>query len=304
MFLEKKDKSTNMSNKNRKGGIPFFNMHFITTSISTMLVLLLLGLIVFFVLAANDLSTYVKENINLTVLLDDNSTSKEIQKTQNKLSQFEFVKQTTYISKEEAFKEHTEELGTDPIEFLGYNPFSPSIEVKLHAPYANRDSIEKVERIIKRLPHTSEIIYHKELIDMVNSNITKINIALLFLAGLFGLISFALIHTTIRLSIYSKRFIIHTMKLVGASWGFIRRPFLVKSIWGGLFAALLANATLLLSAYFLIRYNPSLSPLFRPQVLLAVGLSVFIFGITITLICSYISVSKFLRMRGDSIYYV
>ncbi len=304
MFLEKKDKSTNMSNKNRKGGIPFFNMHFITTSISTMLVLLLLGLIVFFVLAANDLSTYVKENINLTVLLDDNSTSKEIQKTQNKLSQFEFVKQTTYISKEEALKEHTEELGTDPIEFLGYNPFSPSIEVKLHAPYANRDSIEKVERIIKRLPHTSEIIYHKELIDMVNSNITKINIALLFLAGLFGLISFALIHTTIRLSIYSKRFIIHTMKLVGASWGFIRRPFLVKSIWGGLFAALLANATLLLSAYFLIRYNPSLSPLFRPQVLLAVGLSVFIFGITITLICSYISVSKFLRMRGDSIYYV
>lgn len=304
MFLEKKDKSTNMSNKNRKGGIPFFNMHFITTSISTMLVLLLLGLIVFFVLAANDLSTYVKENINLTVLLDDNSTSKEIQKTQNKLSQFEFVKQTTYISKEEALKEHTEELGTDPIEFLGYNPFSPSIEVKLHAPYANRDSIEKVERIIKRLPHTSEIIYHKELIDMVNSNITKINIALLFLAGLFGLISFALIHTTIRLSIYSKRFIIHTMKLVGASWCFIRRPFLVKSIWGGLFAALLANATLLLSAYFLIRYNPSLSPLFRPQVLLAVGLSVFIFGITITLICSYISVSKFLRMRGDSIYYV
>lgn len=304
MFLEKKDKSTNMSNKNRKGGIPFFNMHFITTSISTMLVLLLLGLIVFFVLAANDLSTYVKENINLTVLLDDNSTSKEIQKTQNKLSQFEFVKQTTYISKEEALKEHTEELGTDPIEFLGYNPFSPSIEVKLHAPYANRDSIEKVERIIKRLPHTSEIIYHKELIDMVNSNITKINIALLFLAGLFGLISFALIHTTIRLSIYSKRFIIHTMKLVGASWGFIRRPFLVKSIWGGLFAALLANATLLLAAYFLIRYNPSLSPLFRPQVLLAVGLSVFIFGITITLICSYISVSKFLRMRGDSIYYV
>ena len=206
-----------MKSKSRNNAVSYFDMQFITSSISTTLVLLLLGLVVFFVLAANNLSVYVRENINFSVLISDDMKETDILKLQKRLNNEPFVKETEYISKKQALKEQTEAMGTDPQEFLGYNPFTASIEIKLHSDYANSDSIAKIEKLIKRNTNIQDVLYQKDLIDAVNENIRNISLVLLALAVMLTFISFALINNTIRLAIYSKRFLIHTMKLVGAS---------------------------------------------------------------------------------------
>ena len=215
-----------MRNQHKYKSGSIFDMQFITSSISTTLVLLLLGLVVFFVLTAHNLSVYVRENISFSVLISDDMKEADILKLQKKLNQEPFVKQSEYISNKQALKEQTEAMGTDPEEFLGYNPFTASIEIKLHSDYANSDSIAKIEKMIKKNTNIQDVLYRKELIDAVNDNIRNISLVLLALAVVLTFISFALINNTIRLAIYSKRFLIHTMKLVGASWGFIRGPFL------------------------------------------------------------------------------
>ena len=206
-----------MGNKNRYKSKSLFDMQFITSSISTTLVLLLLGLVVFFVLTAHNMSVYVRENISFSVLISDDMKEADILKLQKKLNQEPFVKQSEYISKKQALKEQTEAMGTDPEEFLGYNPFTASLEIKLHSDYANSDSIAKIEKMIKKNSNIQDVLYRKELIDAVNENIRNISLVLLALAVVLTFISFALINNTIRLAIYSKRFLIHTMKLVGAS---------------------------------------------------------------------------------------
>ena len=237
--------------KIKHNSVSYFDMQFVTSSISTTLVLLLLGLVVFFVLGAHNLSVYVKENINFSILISDDMKESDILKLQKKLDKEPFVKATEYISKKQALREQTEAMGTDPQEFLGYNPFTASIEVKLHSDYANSDSIAKIEKKIKKNTNIQEVLYQKDLIDAVNDNIRNISLMLLGLAVILTFISFALINNTIRLTIYSKRFLIHTMKLVGASWSFIRRPFLRRNFWIGVLSAVIADAVLWGAAYWL-----------------------------------------------------
>lgn len=282
----------------------FFNMQFITSSISTMLVLLLLGMVVFFVLSANNLSTYVRENISFTVLVSDDMKEPEVLKFQKKLNEKVYVKESVYISKEKALQEQTEAMGTDPAEFLGYNPFTASIEIKLNAAYANSDSIAWIEKEITSNKKVMEVSYPQDLLDSVNRNIRKVSMFLLGLAALLTLISFALINNTIRLAIYSKRFLIHTMKLVGASWGFIRRPFLLRNIWIGAISGVMADAVLMGMAYMLVKYEPQLIEIMTPASLLVVMVSVFIFGLAITSLCAYISINKYLRMKASALYYI
>lgn len=282
----------------------FFNMQFITSSISTTLVLLLLGMVVFFVLSANNLSTYVRENIGISVLVSDDMKEPEALKFQKTLNEKSYVKESVYISKEQALKEQTEAMGTDPAEFLGYNPFTASIEIKLNAQYANSDSIAWIEKEILTNKKVMEVSYPQNLIDSVNRNIQKVSIFLLGLAALLTLISFALINNTIRLAIYSKRFFIHTMKLVGASWSFIRRPFLVRNVWIGVLAGIMADAILLGMAYMLVKYEPQLIEIITPNALLIVMASVFVFGLAITFLCAYISINKYLRMKASALYYI
>ena len=282
----------------------FFNMQFITSSISTTLVLLLLGMVVFFVLSANNLSTYVRENIGISVLVSDDMKEPEALKFQKTLNEKSYVKESVYISKEQALKEQTEAMGTDPAEFLGYNPFTASIEIKLNAQYANSDSIAWIEKEILTNKKVMEVSYPQNLIDSVNRNIQKVSIFLLGLAALLTLISFALINNTIRLAIYSKRFLIHTMKLVGASWSFIRRPFLVRNVWIGVLAGIMADAILLGMAYMLVKYEPQLIEIITPNALLVVMASVFVFGLAITFFCAYISINKYLRMKASALYYI
>ena len=293
-----------MKSKSRNNAVSYFDMQFITSSISTTLVLLLLGLVVFFVLAANNLSVYVRENINFSVLISDDMKETDILKLQKRLNNEPFVKETEYISKKQALKEQTEAMGTDPQEFLGYNPFTASIEIKLHSDYANSDSIAKIEKLIKRNTNIQDVLYQKDLIDAVNENIRNISLVLLGLAIMLTFISFALINNTIRLAIYSKRFLIHTMKLVGASWGFIRRPFLKRNIWRGVLAAFIADTILMGAAYWLVSYEPELIRVITPEVMLLVSGAVLVFGVVITFLCAYLSINKYLRMKASTLYYV
>ena len=293
-----------MKSKSRNNAVSYFDMQFITSSISTTLVLLLLGLVVFFVLAANNLYVYVRENINFSVLISDDMKETDILKLQKRLNNEPFVKETEYISKKQALKEQTEAMGTDPQEFLGYNPFTASIEIKLHSDYANSDSIAKIEKLIKRNTNIQDVLYQKDLIDAVNENIRNISLVLLALAVMLTFISFALINNTIRLAIYSKRFLIHTMKLVGASWGFIRRPFLKRNIWSGVLAAFIADTILMGAAYWLVSYEPELIRVITPEVMLLVSGAVLVFGVVIAFLCAYLSINKYLRMKASTLYYV
>ena len=286
--------------KAKRNSVSYFDMQFITSSISTTLVLLLLGLVVFFVLGAHNLSVYVKENINFSILISDDMKESDILKLQKKLDKEPFVKETEYISKKQALREQTEAMGTDPQEFLGYNPFTASIEIKLHSDYANSDSIAKIEKKIKRNTNIQEVLYQKDLIDAVNDNIRNISLMLLGLAVILTFISFALINNTIRLTIYSKRFLIHTMKLVGASWSFIRR----RNFWIGVLSAVIADAVLWGAAYWLVSYEPELIRVITPEVMLLVSVAVLVFGVLITWLCALLSINKYLRMKASTLYYI
>ena len=290
--------------KAKRNSVSYFDMQFITSSISTTLVLLLLGLVVFFVLGAHNLSVYVKENINFSILISDDMKESDILKLQKKLDKEPFVKETEYISKKQALREQTEAMGTDPQEFLGYNPFTASIEIKLHSDYANSDSIVKIEKKIKKNTNIQEVLYQKDLIDAVNDNIRNISLMLLGLAVILTFISFALINNTIRLTIYSKRFLIHTMKLVGASWSFIRRPFLRRNFWIGVLSAVIADAVLWGAAYWLVSYEPELIRVITPEVMLLVSVAVLVFGVLITWLCALLSINKYLRMKASTLYYI
>ena len=280
------------------------DIQFVTACISTSLVLLLLGFVVLVVLSAKSLSTHVRENLELSLLLNDNLTEKEVERIVNYVNAQEYTKETHYISKEAILADQTASMGLDPTEFLGYNPYTASIEVKLKADHANTDSIMLIKNKLMRYTQIREIAYPSELMDNVNDNIRKISFLLLVLAFALSMISFALINNTIKLTIYSQRFILHTMKLVGASWAFIRRPFLIRNLGIGIASGVLANGLIAGSIYLLLRYEPQMSYLFTWYTLGIVGGSVMLFGILITMICAYFSINRFLRMKAGDLYYI
>ena len=284
--------------------VRLFDMQFITSCISTTMVLILLGMMVFFVLSARSLSVYVRESLNFSILLDADAPEKSILQLQKELDKEAFVKESAYISKEQALKEYTEAMGTDQTDLLDDNPFYPSIELRLNAAYANADSVAWIKKRILDNKLVTDVDYREGLMDSVNANIRKLSAGLLGVAALFTLISFALINNTIRLTIYSKRFLIHTMKLVGASWAFIRRPFLMRNFWVGLLSGMAADVVLLSAAYALVHYEPSLLAIITPETMLWVSVATLVFGLLITYLCAYISINKYLRLSAGSLYYM
>ena len=206
------------------------------------------------------------------------------------------------MSKEAALKEGAKELGSDPSEFIGENPFLSSMELTLRADYANNDSLRWIAKELKAVPKVSEIVYQKDLVEAVNTNLAKISLVLLVLAVLLMIVSFSLINNTIRLGIYARRFSIHTMKLVGASWGFIRRPFVRRSMGLGVLAALIACAVLGGFVYALYRYEPEIEMVLGWQELAITAGAVLLFGLLMTAVCAHISVNKFLRMKAGELY--
>ena len=280
------------------------DIQFVTACISTSLVLLLLGSVVLVVLTAGRLSDYVRENLELSLLLNDETKVEEVNRIVRHVEVQRYTKEVRYISKEDILAEQTVSMGLDPTEFLGYNPYTASIEVKLKAEYANTDSIIPIKNRLMRYEQIREISYPSELMDNVNKNIRKISALLLALALALSLISFALINNTIKLTIYSQRFLLHTMKLVGASWGFIRRPFLRRNLAIGIVSGLLANGLIGGGIYLLLTHEPQLSHLFTMHTLGIVGGSVILFGMLSTLLCANASINRFLRMKAGDLYYI
>lgn len=277
-------------------------MQIFTSCISTALVLVLFGLVVFFVQVAHRLSDSVKEDLVVSVLLSDEAGQDAIQTYTREMQQKTYIKQLDYISKEQALKEHIEEMGTDPEEFLGSNPFSPSLEVHLKADYANSDSLSWITRDIKSQPIVLNVVYQKDLIDSLNQNLQKVSLVLLILAALLTFVSFGLINSTVKMSLYANRFLIHTMKLVGARWSFIRRPFLARSFWIGLVSAILANGVLIAGIHLFVHYDPVLENIITLPMVAIMGGAVLLAGILLTLTCSYFSVNKFLKMKAGELH--
>lgn len=273
-----------------------------TLCISTSMVLVLLGLVVFSVQTSRNLSHWVKENLTVTVVLNDEVSVGDAKRFQQDLVHRPFSKDVLYISREQALKEQTDAMGSDPSEFLGMNPFPATLELQLHSDYANADSLAWISDELRKNAEVTDVAYQVDLMDSVNRNLAKLNILLLVLAVLLTFISFSLINNTVRLSVYSRRFLIHTMKLVGASWGFIRRPFMRQGALVGVIAALIAIIVLGGGIYALYYYEPNILAIITWRELVITALAVLVFGLVITLTCSYISVNRFLRMPAGELY--
>ena len=281
---------------NRRG------VQMVTLCISTSMVLVLLGMVVFSVLTSRNLSQWVRENLTVTVMLKDDVSVNDAKQFCKDLYHRPYSRNIDYISREQALKEQSEAMGSDPSEFLGVNPFPATLELQMHSDYANRDSLQWISKELKKNPKVADVAYQVDLMDKVNSNLTKINILLLVIAALLTFISFSLINNTVRLSVYSRRFLIHTMKLVGASWGFIRRPFMRRGLVVGIIAAIVALIVLGACVYGLYQYEPKMMNIITWRELAITAGAVLLFGILITAVSSYISVNKFLRMSAGDLY--
>lgn len=296
-------KNASMTENKKVDTISFFSSR-LTSIISIALVLFLLGLICLMGVLGNKLSNYVKENITFSIILKDNVNDTELKKMQKQLDARPYIKSTQYISKEQAAKELEQELGENPETFLGFNPLQASLEVRLKSEYANPDSVQLIERQIRSYTNVSDLLYRKDMMQMVNENIRRIGIILLVLALILMSVSFVLVSNTIRLLIYSKRFLIHTMKLVGATPGFIRRPFLKYNMVSGFFASLIAILMLMGTLLYLQRELSGFVDLLDVRALLMVFGVVMALGILLSALGTYFAVNKYLKMTVDKLYFV
>ena len=288
--------------KNKRKARSRRGLQVVTLCISTTMVLVLLGMVVFFVLSAHNLSAHMKENLTVTVMLKDSVSLNDARHFCRDLYHRPYSHNIDYISKEQAKREQVKELGSDPSEFLGFNPFPATLEIKLNADYANRDSLKWIAKEIRKDSRVSDMAYMEDLMDKVNANLSRVSLILLVLAVLLTFVSFSLISNTVRLSVYANRFVIHTMKLVGASWGFIRRPFLRQAMGVGLIAAILAIVILGACYYALWVIQPGVDEIVTWQVLSITAGAVLLFGLIITALCAWLAVNKFLRMRARELY--
>lgn len=271
---------------------------------STTLVLLLLGAMCALMLSARSLSDHIRQNMKMSVVVSARLAEQDVLSFRKLLEKQRYVEGAEYISGAQILEEQKKELGCDPVEFLGYNPYEPSIELSLKSEYANPDSMAVIEQRLLKDKRVSQVIYHREIMEVVNNNISRIVMALFAVMVLLILISWALIGSAVRLSIYSKRFLLHTMKLVGASWGFIRRPFILYNMRVGFLSGIAADALLGGIFYMLMQQEPAIAVMLPPVHLAAIAVAVVGFGIIMTVSCAYMSVEQFLRMRGNDLYFI
>jgi len=275
---------------------------YISTVISIALVLLMTGLLGLILVHAKNLSNYVKENIVLNIILDGDAKEAEVLNLQKEINADKYVLKTQYISKELAARNLQQDLGEDFVEFLGYNPLLSSIDVYLKAEYANKDSIDVFTKHITENNMVQEVVYQESLIDMVNQNIRIIGLIILGFAFILLIIAVALINNTIRLAIYSQRFLIKSMQMVGATKGFIRKPFIGYGLVHGLLGALIAIIMLMLLLYFGQEQIPELVILRNYYEFALIFLGVIALGILMSGLSTYFAVSKYLRLRMNELY--
>ena len=276
---------------------------YISTVVSITLVLFVLGLLGLIIMHARKLSDHVKENIAISVILLDNASPADINHLQKTLDVMPSVNTTEYISQEKAAEQLMADLGEDFVAFLGYNPLHPTLEVRLRAEYANPDSLVIFEKELLGNRIVKEVDYQKDLVHLVNENVGKIGFVLLIFSGLLMVIAFALINNTIRLSVFSKRFLIKSMQLVGATQSFIRKPFVIKGIVQGIIGATIAIGLLILSLYTAQRQIPELAAFQDMEMLFSLFVLVILLGIVISWVSTYFAVRKYLKIKTDYLYF-
>lgn len=293
-----------MAIENKRAHKPgFWNLH-LTSTISMSLVLFLVGLVCLLLFVARDLSRYVKENINLSIILNDNVNSNSEQRIQTYLMGSPFAKSVEYISKADALKDHIANLGENPEDFLGYNPLLASLEVKLKAEYANNDSVNKIESKLKAFKDIKRIVYQKDIVSLVNENVNKLSIILFGLAAILLFVSIALINNTVRLTLYSNRFLINTMKLVGATHWFIRKPYILSTMFNGFIASII-SLFLLFGVINFVQYQFNFTGLvIQPLTAVIVSLIVIILGAILTSVSAFFAVGRYLRMNTNDMYFI
>ena len=279
-------------------------MQAFTSCISTSLVLVLLGLVVLFTMIARKLSNSVRENLVVTVLLVDDATEKQIGVCAERLKNRPYVSAVHYISSDEALKEHIASMGTDPEEFMGSNPFPASFELQMKADYANSDSLRWIVKWLESDALVADVVYQQDLVENLNRNLQRVGIILLVLALLLTFVSFGLINSMVKMSLYANRFLIHTMRLVGATAGFIRRPFIWYNVVSGIIAAILAICMLTASLYYLQAELTGFIQILDIPTLLIVYAAVLLLGIFLSVLATIVSVNKYLRMSFDKLYYI
>ena len=270
--------------------------------VSLSLVLFVIGLVALILINAQRLSDFVKENIGFTVMIQDNAPEIEIIKLQKEIEISDFTKSTLFVTKEEATKELKKELGEDFVKFLGYSPLLSSIDIKLNAAYANNDSLKKISTELTAKPAVFDAYYQKDLVRKLNSNVKQLSLFLLIFCILLFFIAFVLINNTIRLSVYSKRFLIKTMKLVGSTDKFIQKPFLIKGIYQGFYSSIFA-VFMLIGVIHLAQGN--LTTMLSLEDLKIIGLVfifVFISGLALSLFSTFFAVKKYIHLNEKDMF--
>lgn len=276
---------------------------YLTLVVSVSLVLFLLGILGMILINARELSDYLRESLSFSIMLDDEAKEPDIRMLKKDLDAKAYVKATEYVSKEAAAVKMKKELGEDFINFLGDNPLPSIIDVYLYAGYTSPDSVTKIEKYVREYPFVKEVYYQESLLFLINENVRKISLFLLVISTFLFLIALTIINNTIRLSIYSKRFLIRTMQLVGASRSFIRKPFLIQSAVHGLLAALIAMSLLMGLLYLIEKEFLLMFSFGSTYLLVLLGGSIIIIGVLINIISTFFSVNRYLSISEDKLYY-
>ena len=290
--------SERSSNKRRVAGSYFMSL------MSIALVLFLLGVFALLMMHAQKLSNHLKENIGFEVVMNSNVKEDNILKLQHELDAMPAVKSTAYITKDEAIRRLSEDLGEDLLQWLGNeeNPLLPSIDVRFNAAYANPDSLNLIQAQLLKNNDIKEIYYHKSLVNLINQNIRRIGLALMIASLVLLIIAITLIRNTIRLSIYSKRFLVRSMQLVGATPAYIRRPFIRSGIAQGFFGALIADALLALLLYGLRQRLPELTFIQDYTIIIGIFAGILVLGILLGGLSTRFALRKYLNADVDQLY--
>jgi len=288
--------------------IDSFNKRRLITSyfsviVSITLVLFLMGFFSFLVLSANKLANYFKEQVTVTVLIKDDAKNADIEQLQKTLSVASFVKSVRFVSKEVAAEKFSKDIGEDFVTFIGTNPLQNTIDLSLKAEYAEPDKMREIKRELEQNSFVTEVVYDQSLVALIHENVNRIGIVTLIFSALFTFVSILLINASIRLSIYSKRFIIKTMQLVGATRSFIRRPFLWTNVRLGILSALIAIVLFYLSLLAIVKSYPEFNILMDTGTLSIVFISIMTIGILISWLSTYFATQRFLNLNTNDLYY-
>ena len=288
--------------------IDSFNKRRLITSyfsviVSITLVLFLMGFFSFLVLSANKLANYFKEQVTVTVLIKDDAKNADIEQLQKTLSVASFVKSVRFVSKEVAAEKFSKDIGEDFVTFIGTNPLQNTIDLSLKAEYAEPDKMREIKRELEQNSFVTEVMYDQSLVALIHENVNRIGIVTLIFSALFTFVSILLINASIRLSIYSKRFIIKTMQLVGATRSFIRRPFLWTNVRLGILSALIAIVLFYLSLLAIVKSYPEFNILMDTGTLSIVFISIITIGILISWLSTYFATQRFLNLNTNDLYY-